>query len=368
MLVISQAQTVPLTPFVDNGGTKTHAVGPTLLSLTGSNGKWTTTLRVGTRSVRIWVTGTGGKRSLLADPTGNGRSEGGPMSSAVQTLPDGKTVTIYQGLLKLGAMEYGVNLFVSDTMDPGFARVRDRLVLHPLSGFVGRARFGATTYRIGIRGTTLANGALFIDRDGDGVLGTVPAELFDMAKPFSLGGRSYRVATFDPARATVAFASSPIRVAEVPMPPDLRVGHLAPTLTSRTLGGKPVQFPSSFRGKLVMLDVWATWCGPCRAEIPYMRNAYARFHGKGFDIVSFSIDDPGTQARVAAFTKGMGEPWTQAFEGKGWASPVCQRYAIHGIPFLLLVDATSGRIVAGGDSLRGPRMAPAIAAALAKRR
>ena len=370
------ADATRLIPFLDDGGTMTHPLPPSFLVLTGRGGTKATALRVGGRAFRVEVRPTPQGLSLFADENGDGRIAPGERvvwSRRDGTLPDGSRASAYAGQVSIHTVgftgRYGVRMLTSDTKGPDFARVRDRLAVTPMFGYSGRATFGGKAYRIAIRGGDPTQAALFIDRDGDGVFGTVPAELFALGKPFSLDGRSYRVSTFQPDRLRIAFAPSATRVAEVPMPADLRVGRVVPPVAGRTLGGKALTFPKSFPGKLVLLDVWATWCGPCKGEIPFMKAAYAKYRARGFEICSMSIDDPGMRGTVEAFTRANGMAWTQVFQGQGWASPVCQRYNVHGIPFMLLVDGTTGRILAREDALRGPGVLDStVASALARRR
>ncbi len=245
-------------------------------------------------------------------------------------------------------------------------------------------KFGGRSVRLWLIGG-FAGENLFVDRDGNGT--PSPRDVVALTQQEGQTADGSRVVgyqgTFDlmkgknTTRFVVRFLESntkdpgfkavrnQLQVAEVPIPPDLSPGRIAPSLASRTLSGKPLQFPHAFPGKLVLLDVWATWCGPCRQEIPFMKDAYLRFRKRGFEIASFSIDDPGMRGQVAAFTKAVGETWTQAFEGQGWKSPICRKYGIESIPFMLLVDGSTGRIVAAGDRLRGTDMAPTIARALA---
>ena len=374
-MFFSPAQTgsVPLRPFVDDGNTRTHAVPPITLALVGAGGVKRTTVRIGAKATTLLVVDGISGRTLFVDRNGDGRAEAGEqvaLGSRVVRGRDGQPIMAYSGAFSLpGNVRFGAQCFVSTTKDAGYAAVRDRLQLFPLSGYVGKATFGGKAYRIGIRGTDLQHGSLFIDRDGDTILGTVPAEMYALGKPFSLGGHTYRASSFQPTgRPSVSFATSATRVAEVPMPPDLRVGRVVPPVAGKTLAGKAVSFPKSFPGKLVLLDVWATWCGPCRGEIPFMKAAYAKYRAKGFEICSMSIDDPGMGPQVAAFTRSNGMGWTQVFQGQGWSSPVCQRYNIHGIPFMILVDGTTGRILAREDALRGPGVLEGtVAQALARR-
>ena len=152
-----------------------------------------------------------------------------------------------------------------------------------------------------------------------------------------------------------------------PPVPDLSVGKVAPPLAGTTIAGKTVTFPKSWPGKIVLLDVWATWCGPCLGEIPFMKAAYKKYHPRGFEIVSFSIDDPGMKPKVAAFSKREGTSWVQVYEGKGWEGPTPTKYGIHGIPFMLLVDGTTGKILATEEGLRQTSLDPTVARVLKTR-
>lgn len=375
VVLLVQAQTVSLTPFFDDGGTTTHDAPPALLPLAKAGGKMSTVIRVGAESFRVWVD-LASEGTMFVDRNHNNRpdkNEQIPVKRKTQRLPDGATLQAYQAEFSVvlgggGKAKFVTRVLTSDTKDPGFADVRNRLAVMPQFGYLGKASFGGKSYRIGIRGGNRDDGVLFVDRDGDGVLGSVPAEMYPLAKPFSIGGKTYRLSMFQPGpHARVAFATSSQRVAEQPMPPDFREGKIVPSWSGPTLTGKTIKFPSSFPGKIVLLDIWATWCAPCRGEIPFMKAVYAKYRKRGFEIVSYSVDDPNMRQQVAAFSRQAGTNWTQVYEGKARGGGVYAQYAIEAIPFMLLVDGSTGRILASGDILRGPNMDPTIGGILAMR-
>ncbi|HZY86294.1 MAG TPA: TlpA disulfide reductase family protein, partial [Gemmataceae bacterium] len=84
---------------------------------------------------------------------------------------------------------------------------------------------------------------------------------------------------------------------------------------------------SKLRGKVVLVDFWATWCGPCVAELPNVRAVYDRYHAQGFEVVGISLDH--SRDKLAEYVKEKQVPWPQVFfdeEGKrGWANPLARR-------------------------------------------
>ncbi len=139
----------------------------------------------------------------------------------------------------------------------------------------------------------------------------------------------------------------------------------APAFKAFDIGGKAVSFPSDFKGRIVMLDFWATWCPPCVAEAPVVAKAYARYRDKGFDILGVSLDQANSLDRLRSFTRQFGMPWRQIYDGKYWQARIARLYGIDSIPRALLVDGDTGKVLAAGDDLRGESLAPAIAKALA---
>ena len=93
---------------------------------------------------------------------------------------------------------------------------------------------------------------------------------------------------------------------------------------------------SKLRGKVVLVDFWATWCGPCMGEVPNVVAAYQELHSKGFEIVGISLDQD--KSSVESVTKEKGMVWPQYFDGKGWENEIGARYGIHSIPAMWLVD------------------------------
>jgi thiol-disulfide isomerase/thioredoxin len=93
---------------------------------------------------------------------------------------------------------------------------------------------------------------------------------------------------------------------------------------------------SEMKGKVVLVDFWATWCGPCVAEIPRVKEAYTKLHSKGFEIVGISFDKD--KAKLESFVKDKGMEWPQFFDGKAWQNEYGQKYGINAIPTMWLVD------------------------------
>ena len=140
----------------------------------------------------------------------------------------------------------------------------------------------------------------------------------------------------------------------------LVVGAKFPDFNEKDVAGKPISIAND-KGKVVLVDFWATWCGPCRAELPNVLATYNKYHDKGFEIVGISLDQD--QAKLADFTKSMNMPWPQIFDGQGWQNKLAVKYGIESIPATFLLDG-EGKII--GRDLRGEELPAAVAKALAK--
>lgn len=101
------------------------------------------------------------------------------------------------------------------------------------------------------------------------------------------------------------------------------------------LDGRKVDL-SQMKGKVVLIDFWATWCGPCVGEIPHVKAAYDKFHSKGFDVIGISFDS--NKRALEYFVEKQDLPWPQYFDGKTWQNKFGVQYAIESIPTMWLVN------------------------------
>jgi peroxiredoxin len=131
--------------------------------------------------------------------------------------------------------------------------------------------------------------------------------------------------------------------------PDSWVGREAPDFAMPDVTGKQVKL-SSFKGKYVLVDFWASWCAPCRQENPNLVKAYHQFKDKNFTVLGVSLDRPGQKDNWVKAINDDKLAWTNVSDLQFWNSEVVSLYGFNGIPFNILVDP-QGKVIAEG--LRG---------------
>lgn len=141
------------------------------------------------------------------------------------------------------------------------------------------------------------------------------------------------------------------QVPQAAVPGQISVGQMAPEIAFPNPNGETIKL-SSLKGKLVLLDFWASWCKPCRMENPNVVRMYNKYKDKGFEVFSFSLDKDLSRWKHAIKQDGLIWP-NHASDLKGWNTATIPMYGFKGIPFTVLIDK-DGKIIE--TNLRGPAL------------
>ena len=340
-------------------------------------------------SIAIVLDEPEGKPSrLFVDANANGDLTDDPApvwTSRPVKNKDGADYTQFSGSAKVNVplgkemAELNLPMYRFDKRDPARATVKGFLFYYADYVREGEVTLGGKTYKA-LLADQLATGdfrgkdaessgvKLFIDSNEDGKLDG-RNEAFDVRQPFNVGGQTYEIAGLTAGGESFRIQKSAKVVAEKKAPPAptlLAAGKPATVFKAKTTDGVAIDFPASFKGKIVLLDFWAIWCGPCIGELPNLTAAYQKFQGQGFEILGISLDRAGDEKKLADFTKAKNMPWPQVFDGKYWQAEVAQTYGVRSIPTAYLVDGDTGMVIAN-TGLRGAALEKTIADALAKK-
>ncbi|MBM4113346.1 MAG: TlpA family protein disulfide reductase [Phycisphaerae bacterium] len=332
----------------------------------------------------------GGTAKLLVDTNRNGDLTDDPAAewASRTTKQNGVDSTMWNGSAQFEFASASsaakpvlatILLYRFDPKDPARAAMKDSLFYYRDYAYEGEVPLGGKKVQalllderasgsfkpkapIGADANTGVN--LLLDTNGNGKFDR-KGESFDVSRPFNVGGTTWEIVDLAADGSSFRIVKSSKVVAATPTPPDLQAGAVFPAFKAKDTNGEAIDFPTDYRGKLVLIDFWATWCRPCMTEMPNVVRAYEKFHAQGFEVLGISLDNSNTLKRMPEVMKEAKMTWRQIADGKGWDAELAKKFGVDGIPATFLVDGSTGKIVAA--NLRGDALDKAVEKALAAR-